>query len=117
MASNCRWILQKLEFPKPSAIDGKHVLIQAPPRSGSVYFSYKKTFSIVLMAVCDSKYRFTLVDIGDSRSRSDGSVFANSFLGLATENDMLPFVFVGDDAFGLKENMVKPFPSQNRTLE
>ena len=114
------------------AIDGKHVLIQAPPRSGSVYFNYKKTFSIVLMAVCDSKYRFTLVDIGDSGSQSDGSVFANSFLGHAIENDTLnipklsplpnsetclPFVFVGDDAFGLKENMMKPYPSQNRTLE
>ena len=41
------------------------------------------------MAVCDSKYRFTLVDIGDSGSQSDGSVFANSFLGHAMENDML----------------------------
>ena len=114
------------------AIDGKHVLIQAPPRSVSVYFNYKKTFSIVLMAVCDSKYCFTLVDIGDSGSQSDGSVFANSFLGHAIENDMLnipklsplpnsetclPFVFVGDDAFWLKENMMKPYPSQNRTLE
>ena len=84
------------------------------------------------MAVCDSKYHFTLVDIGESGSQSDGSVFANSFLGHATENDMLnipkllpfpnsetclPFVFVADDAFGLKENMMKPFPSQNCTLE
>ena len=29
----------------------------------------------------------------------------------------LSFVFVGDDAFGLKENMMKPYPSQDRTLE
>ena len=84
------------------------------------------------MAVCDSKYHFTLVDIGDSRSQSDGCVFANSFLGHTIESGILnipklsplpnsetclPFVFVGGDAFELIENMMKPYPSQNCTLE
>ena len=36
---------------------------------------------------------------------------------LPNSETCLPFVFVGDDAFGLKENMMKPYPSQNRTLE
>ena len=52
------------------AIDGKHILIKIPPRLGSVYFSYKKTFRIVFMAIFDLKDRFTLVDIGDSGKQS-----------------------------------------------
>ena len=79
--------LNRWNFPNlAGAIDGKHGLIQAPAHSGSMLVNYKKTFSIVLMAVCDSKYRFTLVDIGDCGSQSDGSGFANSFLGYALES-------------------------------
>ena len=36
------------------AIDAKHVVMQAPARSGSYYFNYKKTHSIVLIAVVNS---------------------------------------------------------------
>ena len=109
------------------ALDGKHVVIQAPANTGSLYFNYKKTFSIVLMAICDANYSFTLVDIGDIGRNSDGGVFANSRMGeafndrklgvpeqqvLQNTNICLPYVLVGDEAFPLRENLMKPYPKE-----
>ena len=83
------------------------------------------------MPVCDAKYKFTLVDIGDTGRQSDDSVYANSHLGYAIENGLLnipqpyklsqterilPYVFTGDDAFGLKSHLMKPYPFQHSSL-
>ena len=67
------------------ALDGKHVVMQAPQNSGSDWFNYKHTHSIVLLAVCNAVYKFLLVDIGDAGRQSDGGVYNNSSLGYAIE--------------------------------
>lgn len=71
------------------AIDGKHIVMQAPGRSGSYYFNYKKSHSIVLIAVCNGNYQFTLLDIGDTGRNSDGGVFGNSDMETAFESNLL----------------------------
>ena len=109
------------------AIDGKHIRIQAPPGSGSLYYNYKKWHSIVLLAVVSADYCFTLVDIGDNGRHSDGGVFQSSEIGVGMLNNSLgfpdsrpltgsstvaPFLFVGDEAFPLMKNMMRPYPGK-----
>ena len=64
--------------------------------------------------------------------KSDGGVFSNSNLGYAIVNDLLdfpepenvngsdfkvPFVFVADDAFPMRTNLVKPYSAFHLDLE
>lgn len=116
---------EKWNFPNClGAIDGKHVVIQSPVNSGTEYYNYKGTFSIVLMAVVNANYDFTFVDISCQGRISDGGVLRNTsfFKKLDTDelilphdeilpntNASLPYVFLTDEAFALSTNMMKPY--------
>lgn len=60
-------------FPRCAGVmDGKHIMIQCPPHSRSEYYNFKNTYSIVLMALVDSDYRYIFADIGGQGRISDG---------------------------------------------
>ena len=103
-----------------------------PANSGATYFNYKKTFSIVLLALVDAQYRFICVDVGCNGRISDGGVFRNSILYHAMEDGTLavpppcplpgmsekvPYFFVADEAFSLKTYLMKPFALRGLTAE
>jgi hypothetical protein len=107
------------------ALDGKHVVFQAPPNSGTLYYNYKKTFSVVLMALVDAKYRFLAIDVGGYGRNSDGGIFGDSIMGRALESGKfympadtplpnddkpMPHVILADEAFPLKDYLMRPFP-------
>lgn len=113
------------------AMDGKHINILAPRNSGSMFFNYKGTFSIVLLAVVDSDYNFIFADVGCQGRISDGGVFnftpfskklENNTLGLPTQRSLaegrtqVPYVLVADDAFALTNNIMKPYPGHLDSL-
>ena len=60
------WGVPSIRNSRVAAIDGKNIIMQARRRSGNIFLNFKESFSIVLLAVCNSNYEFTLGDIGQA---------------------------------------------------
>lgn len=114
-------------------VDGKHIRINCPAKSGSMYYNYKEYYSVVLMAIADSNYRFMYVNVGSFGKECDSSIFKQSSLWKliesntlqlpdekclpGMENPKIPYYFVGDEAFALHEHLLRPYGGTHLTLE
>ncbi|KYQ59874.1 Putative nuclease HARBI1 [Trachymyrmex zeteki] len=112
------------------AIDGKHVTIQCPNNTGSTYYNYKQSHSIVILGICDANYIFRFVDIGAYGRRSDGGIFGDSIIGsnfdcqrmnvpkpaAVEDGRILPFCLMRDKTFPLKSYLLRSYPRIGLTL-
>ena len=114
-------------------IDGKHIRVECPKLTGTQFYNYKGFFSIVLMAVCDANYCFTLVDIGQYGSNNDSGILASSLMGeMFDDGEMnlpqpsklhpssdheLPYFLLGDEIFPLKDWLIRPYPGAGASEE
>lgn len=115
------------------SIDGKHIRLIQPADSGSMYYNYKHFYSLVLMAACDANYNFIFIDVGAYGKSSDSAIFQDTELykklisntlnipepHQISENDptLFPYVFIGDEAFGLSTNIMRPYGGNNLSTE
>jgi len=112
--------LTAFELLMANILGYEHRITVAP-----VSLTTKRTFSVVLLALVDASYKFTITGAGGYGKSSDGGLFTRSILGKSLEantlnisnskpppnsEEPLPFVTVGDEAFPLKKYLLRPYP-------
>ena len=72
-----------------NVIDSKHIEIQAPHNIGALFINYKKTFSVVFLALVYANYKFIIIDVSGYGKSSDERLFTRSFFRKLLETKML----------------------------
>ena len=108
-----------------SAVDGCHIPIKCPPgglHACKEYHNYKHFYSVVLMAMVDSNYRFVWGSCGFPVNSYDSVIFQSTELwrditgkiniipniGQKVINPIIPPLILGDAAFPLQPGLMKP---------
>ncbi|XP_049954717.1 uncharacterized protein LOC126470753 [Schistocerca serialis cubense] len=127
--------LYRTDFPNCiGAVDRKHVRLKKPADSGSELYNYKNYFSTILLAVVDTDYCFTVIDVGSYGANGDSNVFKKSNFYQKLKSNQLnipdpqklphdeegepqPFNFVGDEAFALSRHILRPYSKKNLIMK
>jgi hypothetical protein len=113
-------------------VEVKNFRVIKPETSGSIFYNYKD-FSVVLMAVANSNYRFMYVEIGSYGKYCDSTIFKRSTLWTSVQTNLLelpgerpfsgtecpnvPHYFVGDEGFALNRYILRPFGESNLSFK
>ncbi|KOC63478.1 hypothetical protein WH47_03700 [Habropoda laboriosa] len=107
-------------------INGKYITLQYSMENRSECMNHKRFFSIVLLPLVDANYNFIFIDMDCQGRISDGAVFANTELykqmeenslnipqstHLNKREEELSFLFLGNKACALSENLIKVYSS------
>lgn len=102
-----------------------------PFYAGSIFYNYKGTFDIVLLAMCDANYCFTCTNIVAQGRISNGGV-NSCLLAEKLDRDTLhlsppeplssgrkptPYLIVANIAFAPKPNIMTPYSTVNSSCE
>ena len=91
---------------------GKHIRIQKLKNSGSFYYNYKQTYSIILVAITGLEYNCLYADVFEIKAfyyKGHKMDQLSSLMMQKLSNGEITFyVFLEDDAFTLKSFMMKP---------
>ena len=56
-------------------VDGRHIVVRCPSKSGSKFYNYKKDYSVILLATVDANYKFIYIDVATNGRVNDALVF------------------------------------------
>ncbi|XP_066460207.1 uncharacterized protein [Eleutherodactylus coqui] len=117
------------QFPNcVGSLGGKHIRVRVPLKEGSRIYTHKKYFSVVLLALADSRYHFVAVHTMANRCTTDAGVLNATRIGQqilttkltlpnprplpGTTGSPVPYVIVADEAFAVTASVLSPFPMQ-----
>ncbi|XP_012161742.1 protein ALP1-like [Ceratitis capitata] len=105
------------------ALDGCHIEVKPKKEDAVDYYNYKGWYSVVLLALVDSRYRFLYINVGSPGRCNDSGIYERSSLKAellrckllydqrkSFNNVEIPLVIIADSAFRLSRNVLKPFP-------